>query len=337
MTVAAKIKAHSLQSSAYSSDVNSTVGQIVDILDQSLELTRSLTMQLAPPIIYGAGLVAAMQWLSGWMRDNHQLQVVVEGCLPVLPVPPQVSQLLFRAVRELLFNVSKHSGVRQARVDIVAFDKGLRITVSDEGCGFDAAATLQTPHSYGLFSIQEQLSVLGGHMDICSAAQRGTVCTLSIPVSGVEDLPVENTPIRDHLVPDTQSAGGPSAEPIRILVADDHAMARGALVQILSLVEDFCVVGEAVDGLDVVEQARLLQPDVVMMDATMPHLNGLEATRCITSECPQIKVIALSMQAKEDLQAQMMAAGAAYYLQKLSPVDELFTAIRHVMHRDVPG
>ena len=120
-------------------------------------------------------------------------------------------------------------------------------------------------------------------------------------------------------------------------MADDHALARDALVQILGLVEDFDVVGEAFDGLDALEKTRLLKPDLVLMDATMPRLDGLEATRRITAEFPQIKVIGLSMHARQDMEPQMSEAGAAYYLQKLTPVDELFAAIRGVMNRDVAG
>jgi DNA-binding NarL/FixJ family response regulator len=75
----------------------------------------------------------------------------------------------------------------------------------------------------------------------------------------------------------------------------------------------------------------------VLMDATMPRLNGLDATRRITTEFPGVKVIGLSMHAREDMQPLMTAAGAACYLQKLAPVEELLAAIRGVMDRDLGG
>ncbi len=333
LLVAAKFKAEMLASHLYGADVNAAGAQILEILDQALDVTRSLTMELAPPILYGAGFVAAMQWLAAWMEEHHHLQVLVTGSLPVTPLPVDVSSLLFRTVRELLFNVIKHSGVTQASVKIVAFDQGLRVTVSDEGGGFDVADALHATRSYGLFSIQEQLASLDGRLDISSAPQRGTVCTVSIPVAIEEDAhPDAVAALATTLqAPDTPHA---LRSPIRILVADDHALARDALVQILGLIDDFEVVGEAVDGIDAVEKAWVMQPDVVLMDATMPRLSGLDATRRITTEIPGIKVIGLSMNARADMEPQMIAAGAASYLQKLTPVDELFSAIRGVMNRD---
>jgi CheY-like chemotaxis protein len=275
--------------------------------------------------------------LAGWMQEHCQLRVLVTGSLPVTPVPAAVSSLLFRAVRELLLNVSKHAGVKQARVDIIAFNQGLRVTVTDEGAGFDVANALQAPRSYGLFSIQEQLTFHDGALDISSVPQRGTTCTLTIPLRTVEDAGPDVPPAVACSATETADLRHAPADPIRILVADDHPMARGALVQVLGLADDFEVVGEASDGLDALEKTRLLRPDLVLMDATMPRLDGLQATRLITTEFPGIKVIGLSMHARQDMAPQMSAAGAAYYLQKLSPVDELFAAIRDVMNTEIAG
>jgi CheY-like chemotaxis protein len=218
---------------------------------------------------------------------------------------------------------------------VIAFDQGLRIAVSDDGKGFNVADVLQTPRSYGLFSIREQLTSLDGKLDICSTPHSGTVCTLAVPVLATADVLHPDTWSEadsiTRVVADTQKV---FSRPIRILVADDHALARDALVQILGMVEDFDVVGEAFDGLDALEKTRILKPELVLMDATMPRLSGLEATRYITAEFPQIKVIGLSMHPRQDMEPQMSEAGAAYYLQKLTPAEELFAAIRSVMNRD---
>ncbi len=337
LLVAAKFKAEILVSHLYGSDVNAAGAQLVEILDQALEVTRSLTMELAPPILYGAGFVSAMEWLARWMEEHHQLEVAVIGALPVTPLPADVSGLLFRSVRELLFNVIKHAGVKRASVNIVAFDQGLRVTVSDEGVGFNVTEVLQTPRSYGLFSIQEQLTGLDGRLDISSRPEHGTVCALSIPVRSADSPQPVILAAAAGITPEITAKQQAPRRAVRILVADDHALARGALVEILGLADEFYVVGTATDGLDAVEKTRLLRPDVVLMDSTMPKLSGIEATRHIVKEFPEVKVIGLSMHAREDMEPQMKAAGATCYLQKLSPVDELFAAIRGVMASDAAG
>jgi len=336
LLVAAKFKAEMLETQLYGPDVNAAGTQLVYILEQAIEVTRSLTMELAPPILYGSGFVDAMHWLAVWMEEHYQLQVLVSGSLPTIPIPAEVSSVLFRAVRELLFNVSKHAGVQQALVSVVAFDNGLRITVSDNGSGFDVADVLQTPRSYGLFSIREQLTSLDGSLDIVSAPHSGTVITISVPVLASADvLPPVIWSDEDRITTEVADTQHTLTHPIRILVADDHALARNALVQMLDMVEDFDVVGEAFDGLDALEKTRLLQPELVLMDATMPRLDGLAATRGITAEFPTIKVIGLSMHPRQDMEPRFTEAGAAYYLQKLTSTEELFAAIRGVMDRGV--
>ncbi len=193
------------------------------------------------------------------------------------------------------------------------------------------------PGRTGCSVFRNSWTSLDGRLDISSAPLRGTICTLSIPVAAAEFAQEEVPSAAAHSAAEAADTQHASRRPIRILVADDHSLARNALVQILGLVEDFDVVGEAVDGLDAVEQAGKLVPDVVLMDATMPRLSGLEATRRIMTEVPSVRVIGLSMHAREDMQPQMSAAGAARYLQKLTPVDELFAAIREVMNRDAAG
>lgn len=171
LLVAAKFRMEMLRSGPYDTEVHSAACQVLDILDKAVEITRSLTMELAPPVIFGSGLVVAMEWLARRMEEEHQMDIVVQGSLPSTPVPSEVSNVLFRAARELLFNVVKHSGVRQARLNVALADQCLVLSVEDEGVGFDVAATLESEWTYGLFGIQEQLSSLDGRLDVSSTPQ----------------------------------------------------------------------------------------------------------------------------------------------------------------------
>jgi two-component system response regulator NreC len=117
---------------------------------------------------------------------------------------------------------------------------------------------------------------------------------------------------------------------IRILLADDHTIVLQGLSRFLREQEGMEVVGQAKDGLAVVTLARELSPDVVIMDISMPGLSGVEATRKIHDEKPDIKIIGLSMHAAKRYIQEMYKAGARGYLLKDCDFDELMAAIRAV-------
>jgi len=115
---------------------------------------------------------------------------------------------------------------------------------------------------------------------------------------------------------------------IRVLVADDHTIVRQGLVGILKASTDIDVVGEAGDGAEAVEKATKLKPDVVVLDISMPHLNGLEAARRIREALPGTRVLVLTMHDDEEYVLKMVRAGASGYLLKDSAASELLAAIR---------
>lgn len=118
---------------------------------------------------------------------------------------------------------------------------------------------------------------------------------------------------------------------IRIILADDHAIVRHGLSRSFQQEEDLEIIAEAEDGRSSVKLARELSPDVVVMDIGMPDLNGIEATRQITRESPQVKVIALSMHSGRKYVTEMFKAGASGYLLKNCDFEELVDAIRIVV------
>ncbi|MBI2941906.1 MAG: response regulator transcription factor [Chloroflexi bacterium] len=119
---------------------------------------------------------------------------------------------------------------------------------------------------------------------------------------------------------------------IRILVVEDHIMVRQGLVALLDREPDFQVIAEASDGQQAVRLARELLPDVVLMDANLPGMSGLQATRSIGQSCPRINVLALTMHEDSDFVFGMLKAGARGYILKQAAVTELANAIRSVSH-----
>jgi DNA-binding NarL/FixJ family response regulator len=117
---------------------------------------------------------------------------------------------------------------------------------------------------------------------------------------------------------------------ITILLADDHMILREGLRNLIEKEPDMQVVGEAEDGRRAIDLVRQLSPDIVIADITMPNLNGVDATRDITRDFPDVKVIALSMHTNRAFVADMLKAGASGYVLKECTFDELVTAIRTV-------
>ena len=118
---------------------------------------------------------------------------------------------------------------------------------------------------------------------------------------------------------------------IKILLVDDHQILRDGIRSLVKGYDDMEVIGEAADGREALDMVEKLSPDVVIMDISMPDLNGIDATRMIINEAPDVKVIALSMHHDKQFVSEIFKAGASGYLIKDSAFDELEHALRIVM------
>lgn len=123
--------------------------------------------------------------------------------------------------------------------------------------------------------------------------------------------------------------------PIRVLIVDDHAVVRAGMRMLLETTGDLVVVGEAENGQEAQQRVRELQPDVVIMDVTMPLMDGVESTRRIKQERPEVAVLALTIHEGADYFFQMLKAGASGYVPKRTAPEELLRAIRAVAEGNV--
>ena len=119
-------------------------------------------------------------------------------------------------------------------------------------------------------------------------------------------------------------------KPIRVLIADDHTLVRESLVKVLDASGECRVVAQAADGLEAVEKALQVRPDVAIVDISMPGLNGVEVVRRLHAELPGTRTLVLTMHEDEEYVLHVVRAGAAGYLLKDSPISELITAVRQL-------
>ncbi|MEN8224389.1 MAG: response regulator transcription factor [Bacteroidota bacterium] len=118
---------------------------------------------------------------------------------------------------------------------------------------------------------------------------------------------------------------------IRILIADDHDLIHNGIISILRPVKRYKVIGNAKNGREAVMKARELLPDIILMDISMPQMNGIEATKIITKEQPGIKVLALTQHEENEYVVEMLKSGGAGYLLKNSTKNEFVEAIESVL------
>ncbi len=181
--VAAKLNLGALRSRSREESVRSTVQRVDELLHQSLHVSRSLSAQLCPPILYEGGLTPALKWLARSMREMHGLVVDVSLDLDAEPEREDIRTALYQAVRELLLNVVRHANVSSASLVMNRSASGqVLVVVEDEGCGFDPAEANQpVGEGVGLFGIQHRLDLLGIELKVTSQPGRGTRVALVVP------------------------------------------------------------------------------------------------------------------------------------------------------------
>jgi signal transduction histidine kinase len=304
---------------------------VVDrILNESIAKTRHLSHELSPPVLQHFGLVAALQWLGQRMGEQFGLAVELETHAEQLLEVATLKNFLFRAVHELLFNVVKHAGVKSARIVLTGSDTDLSVVVSDRGQGFnpDILNNAIKESGFGLMGIRERASYIGGSLTIDSAPGQGSRFTLTVPFTVSSDnattqrFPAVNPECRTLPEAVVPASGG-----IRVLFADDHHVMRQGLIKLVQGQPGIHVVGQAANGQEALDQARRLGPDVVVMDVSMPLMDGVEATRRIKAELPQVRVIGLTMYEEEHIARIMREAGAEDCISKSVSPAELLKAI----------
>ena len=158
---------------------NEAIGDLDELLAETRRRISTLSFELSPPLLHDVGLVAAAEWLAE--RKQHRLGLVVRVAKTEEPVLDETARVtLFRALRELLLNVAKHSKVREAHVRVSRDGEVARISVEDAGAGFDPEAR---HGGFGLLALRDRVGQMGGSVEIESAAGKGTRIVVSVPAA----------------------------------------------------------------------------------------------------------------------------------------------------------
>jgi len=309
----------------------SMLANVARLLEESIDRARRLSHELSPAVLHYSGLPSVLEWLASQMKEQFGLQVELDVGAAGRSESEPLKVFIFRAVQELLFNVVKHADVKSARVVVSGSNGVLAVTVSDKGRGFNPERLNSSNKrtGLGLLSLRERASYIGGGLAIESTPGAGSRFTLTVPL-GLS--PTVETEARDSTAGRPAPAPAGPADPaaqgnLRVLLADDHKVMREGLISMLSDQPGIQVVGEAADGQEALERALKIEPDVVVMDISMPVMDGVEASRRIKAVLPEVRVIGLTMHADDQLYRTMRMAGAEAVLSKTASATELLKAI----------
>jgi two-component system CheB/CheR fusion protein len=155
----------------------------IELLDEGIETTRNLSSELNPPV-GDQSLRDSLEWLAVQMQESYDLAVELKSKRTAKTTDKNLRHLLFRLVRELLFNVVKHAEVEEAFVFLAEGEDRLRIVVEDEGAGFDPTENMEDRGGLGLVSARERLEMIGGTFEVDAAPGDGTRIAIEVPWSG---------------------------------------------------------------------------------------------------------------------------------------------------------
>jgi PAS domain S-box-containing protein len=300
----------------------------VQQVKETVEEARRIIADLRPTLLDNMGLAAALRSQVDSLRDEGW-EITYEEDLWEERLSAEIETSLYAIAQEALTNVRKHAKTTHAHVALTQLGKRICLRIRDWGQGFDGTVPRREGNvrgeQVGLCSMRERVALLGGEFMIHSQSELGTSVVAEVP------LPTA-TPARGKQTPSPHN----TVSPVRLLIADDHALVLEGLRAMLAEEPDLEVVGTAADGLEAVELCRCLHPDLVLMDARMPRMDGLEATRAIKAEDPATVILMLTAYANPDYLLEAVRAGAAGYVVKNTTKDDLVADVRGALSDEHP-
>jgi DNA-binding NarL/FixJ family response regulator/signal transduction histidine kinase len=290
----------------------------------ALEEARRSVLNLHPtPLEHHSLHDALAQELAGLARRTGlATQFYVNG--EQRPLAPDQAVALFRVAQEAFQNIYKHAAARHVMLGLAFEAEAVVLTVEDDGIGFVPEARTPDEHGgFGLLSMAARTRSLGGDFQVTSRPGHGAVVRATLPYV---------RPIAVVLAGEMQRTPTPPDRPIRVLIVDNHAIARQGIRRILDGQVDIQIVGEAEDGLAAVEQTAQLLPDVVLLDLQLPRLSGIEALPRLRAAHSGVEVVMLTMFDQDEQVFASLKAGARGYVLKDAAPASILAAVRAASH-----
>jgi CheY-like chemotaxis protein/two-component sensor histidine kinase len=294
---------------------------------------RTLSYTLHPPMLDELGLGMALDvFTKGFTkRTGIEIHLEVAANLPRLALEKEVG--MFRVIQECLSNVFRHSGSQRAWVRLSLENGSFRVSVRDEGKarrGRQNGAPFQP--GVGMQSMTGRLRVMGGELEV-KTGRHGTEVIARAPLEEGEILPTNRKADAEPTTIDLNSAP-PNGGRRRVLIVDDHEVARQGIKALLKDEPDLEICGEAENGLQAVERAKELRPDLIIMDLTMPHVGGFSAANRIREAGIPTRILIYTTHSYPELERMAHATGCHGFVMKSNASKDLLRGARAVLRGD---
>jgi two-component system NarL family sensor kinase len=303
--------------------------EAVDWLRKVESEIRTFSYLLHPPLLDDMGLASALSWyMEGFSkRSGISVQLSVPDNLPRLTL--QAETALFRIMQESLSNVIRHSQSKQAWVRIELDAHYLKLSIRDAGRGFDQTSHGgSAPSGVGIEGMRGRLRSLGGSLDLQSDPH-GTEVIASVPLR--DGAAISPDSARARRQQKDKAAQAPTGLAKRILIVDDHEVARKGIRFLLNDEDDLEICSEAQDGLEAFEKVQRLKPDLVILDLNMPGGGGFSAANRIRNAGLTPKILIYTTHTFPGLERIARAADCDGFVVKANATQDLIRGIRAVL------
>lgn len=319
---------------AANEEARKSLTEATDLLRRVESEIRTLSYVLHPPLLDEMGLRSALSWFVDGFTKRTGVEVEIQVGEGYPRSAKEIEISLFRVIQESLSNVLRHSGSRKAWVRLSVQDGALQAEVEDQGKGIKNRKAGGEPRSgVGIQSMRGRLEPFGGNLEVRSGG-KGTTVVARIPIRDAETSEIESAAIESGTA--IQPAAATIARGLRrrVLIVDDHEVARRGIRDILGNESDMEICGEAENGFEALEKIRELSPDVVILDLNMPKMGGLSTANRIRDWDPAPKVLIYTNHSLPEIAKFARASGCHGLVLKSNASQDLIRGLRAVLRGD---